>query len=1204
MDTTLRDFIGTEVKTYYRESPWERLKVPFKQAISPIIASQLPRCRSSSSGGRRPNRSNVWRFWDSLTLTVFDIPSEWIEENGNKLYNLWKPLHKHGNISFMKFIEPPNNNLTTTAIVRFFPPPRDPFWQPFNKIRVNGVDLNVRIDPYTQNSLTKQSSFTTVGNQYNKIVQLPLSSLTIGQSYHEKMVPLFGHECGTPLHDISLSVDFNNRRFMISFRIIAGEITDDYRLDINFRSVVDDIGIDVEKDSITLSFRYRLPPVLFRKELLESETKLRKVWSSSNLWRRQVDILPSSNRAVPNSPLQLLNSNNVPLGRSNMVMFSYDIRNSRSEEANAFFIEELEKYNLKSRMYRVSTYRIDGYSLRCELLYRNTDLSHTVLYLLETCLSQQLLSEVDLPVLLDNLNQLQEKRATVFLKNILASQKPLHNPTREIFTQQMAFFDLINTSSIRIRKLFVTPTTIRIVEDSIEAGNRVIRHYRQFADRFMRVQVADEFTKRKVYADNSNCEAVFARVLQLLDQGVKVGNRIYEFLAFGNSQLREHGAFFFASGPDLNVEDIRKWMGDFSEINSVSKYAARMGQCFSTTKDIDRFSVNIAPRNDIYKNNNCFTDGIGMASLSVLRRLSFEIDDNELFPSAFQFRMGGYKGVLSLAPPTKLEYHQGDLVFPRPSQDKFKSPHAVLEVIKVSRFLNARLNMQIITLLEGLGVQQDVFLEMAKNQLSELNNAMTNKQKCILMLRDNVDENRSTLVMADLIQSGFLEKNDIFTKNLLNLYYEWVLKSIKEKQKLNVSKGAYLFGVADETGTLKGHCDDAVLSIPEIFVQVTNHHSEAEASSTGRIKTTVILGLCVVARNPSLHPGDIRVCRAIRSDDLMHLKNVVVFPTKGDRSVPAMCSGGDLDGDEYTVIWDPSLLPKIVNYPPLLETTRKHAAKFLDGKPLIDSVKAFFICYIKNDNLGLISNAWKAWAHDKDNNPDGIYGQTCLKLAALHSQAVDFPKSGIACTMPKELRPKQYPDFMQKQRSRTFKAETAVGRIFQYAAKFQKENEGIRKFDPNMEMVYDDRMKLPKYKLNYLHIAEEVKERYDFDMKALMNRYEIASEYEVYTAFILLNDDMKTSINEYGVREEIMLQFSIIKKAYVNEYFEKCGLSTSCSNQDNKARIDSAVAAAYDVTYKQRLHSLRNGKRLPLISFPYIFVNILCRIAHSAAISN
>lgn len=43
--------------------------------------------------------------------------------------------------------------------------------------------------------------------------------------------------------------------------------------------------------------------------------------------------------------------------------------------------------------------------------------------------------------------------------------------------------------------------------------------------------------------------------------------------------------------------------------------------------------------------------------------------------------------------------------------------------------------------------------------------------------------------------------------------------------------------------------------------------------------------------------------------ELRHLSNVIVFSTKGERGLPSMLSGGDLDGDQFTLIWDSRLLP-------------------------------------------------------------------------------------------------------------------------------------------------------------------------------------------------------------------------------------------------------------------------------------------------------
>lgn len=57
-------------------------------------------------------------------------------------------------------------------------------------------------------------------------------------------------------------------------------------------------------------------------------------------------------------------------------------------------------------------------------------------------------------------------------------------------------------------------------------------------------------------------------------------------------QVREQAAWFWAApegGP--SAEDIRAGMGDLAGIRCVAKYAARMGQCFSSTVDAARLAV-------------------------------------------------------------------------------------------------------------------------------------------------------------------------------------------------------------------------------------------------------------------------------------------------------------------------------------------------------------------------------------------------------------------------------------------------------------------------------------------------------------------------------------------------------------------------------------------------------------------------------------
>jgi RNA-dependent RNA polymerase len=113
--------------------------------------------------------------------------------------------------------------------------------------------------------------------------------------------------------------------------------------------------------------------------------------------------------------------------------------------------------------------------------------------------------------------------------------------------------------------------------------------------------------------------------------------------------------------------------------------------------------------------------------------------------------------------------------------------------------------------------------------------------------------------------------------------------------------------------------------------------------------------VCIVGRNPSLHPGDIRVVEAVDCPALHGLKDVVVFPATGDRPVPNMLSGGDLDGDDFFIIWEPSLLPKIWNYPPMNYSAPKPIE--LERDVDVNDLRNFFVKYLKNDTLPLIATS-------------------------------------------------------------------------------------------------------------------------------------------------------------------------------------------------------------------------------------------------------
>lgn len=470
---------------------------------------------------------------------------------------------------------------------------------------------------------------------------------------------------------------------------------------------------------------------------------------------------------------------------------------------------------------------------------------------------------------------------------------------------------------------------------------------------------------------------VFTRIYRTMVNGIVIGDREYKFLAFGNSQFREHGAYFIAPLPHFSAQSIRRWMGSFKEIKVVAKHAARLGQCFSTTRAISGAKATVVEILDIERNGFCFTDGVGKISTFLAQLAASELGITQYAsgpPSVFQFRLGGCKGVLAVSPDAKRrEIHI------RPSQYKFPASHEGLEIIRWSQFAVANLNRQLILVLSALGVPDETFMSKLKLQLSNLEKAMTDEKVALALLQKDIDANQMTLTVAGMILDGFQKAREPFVTSLLQLWRAWSIKYLKEKARITISKGALLLGCVDETGTLKGHFDstpeskdspstfEREESLPEIFVQLSKGPDD---------KPIVIQGPMILGRNPSLHPGDLRIVRGVDVPALHHLKDVIVFPQTGDRDIASMCSGGDLDGDDYLVMWDKELLPRDWNAQPM--NYKPPQPLELDRDVTTTDITSFFVTYMKNDTLPTIAHAHLALA---DWSEDGVRNEKCKLIA-------------------------------------------------------------------------------------------------------------------------------------------------------------------------------------------------------------------------------
>jgi RNA-dependent RNA polymerase len=832
------------------------------------------------------------------------------------------------------------------------------------------------------------------------------------------------------------------------------------------------------------------------------------------------------------------------------------------------------------------------------------ELPFSVRYQLEVCLSNGNLSEYAAGrEFVEKLLELGERKARLLLEHVSTEKKIYYDPMA-IFNIQFAKTTSrgkLPSYCCLMRSATVTPSTVYYSTPSVEISNRVIRHFIEYSDRFLRVRFKDEKLEGRINSTERNTmDEVFTRVKRAMSNGIVLGDRHYEFLAFGNSQFREHGAFFFASLPNLTAANIRGWMGQFQDIRNIAKYAARLGQCFSTTRAITACSVQVREIKDVMHNGHTFSDGVGRISKFLAQMTTSELNiktpDGEP-PSAFQFRLGGSKGMLVVSSEARSQQ-----VHIRPSQHKFPADHNGLEIIRWSQFSMASLNRQIIIVLSHLGVPDQVFHSKLRKMLANLDDAMTNEREAMNLLQKYIDPNQMTLTISQMVSDGFQKSMEPFVSSLLALWRSWQIKYLKEKAKIVIDGGACLLGVMDETATLKGFSREKTNSVlqgagsneekldalPEIFVQIY---------SADERRYRIIEGVCILARNPSLHPGDIRVVKAVNVPHLNHLKDVVVLPQLGDRDISSMCSGGDLDGDDYLVIWDEDLVPRDWFRAPMDYPSVKGLE--LDRPVTVNDVTSFFVMYMKNDCLPRIAHAHLAWA---DFLPDGVEDTKCIRLAQLHSDAVDYNKTGNPARMTRDLQPRKWPHFMEKNykpKDCIYKSNKILGQLYDAVDRVD--------FVPSFEMPFDDRVLNSGIivKTELMTFAKKLKVSYDLAVRRIMAQHEIKTEFEVWSTFVLSHANMS---KDYKFHEELGGISKSLRDRFCQECYDQVG-------SRNFEKLAPLVVAMYKVTSDEVTTALTefrtinpinpingyrpkpNPNRFPLISFPWLFPDVLGRIA-------
>ncbi|KAF2762064.1 RdRP-domain-containing protein [Pseudovirgaria hyperparasitica] len=585
----------------------------------------------------------------------------------------------------------------------------------------------------------------------------------------------------------------------------------------------------------------------------------------------------------------------------------------------------------------------------------------------------------------------------------------------EIQTREALFKPLITDRALQnivmVYKARVTPTRTTLHGPEPEAKNRVLRRFPEHTNFFLRVQFCEEDGTDLQFSTTVSNRKVYDRFTSVLNKGISICGRVYGFLGFSHSSLRSHAAWFmstFFSEKQLqSYVTIIKWLGNFDKIRSPARCAARIGQAFSETPlavSLTDNSIKTRQIPDVSVRTDgverVFSDGVGLISQTALELIHKALPNQNSYPTCFQIRWGGAKGMISLH--TRL---QGNVMLYRPSMVKFESQvTANLEICDLGRKpIAMMLNRQLVKILEDLGVSYNWFSARQQEALRHLRLLTANVTNTVSYLQHQkiADSIGFPQLIRRLNDIGASYKHDRFLRSVVETLILRELRLLKHKARIEIREGVTLFGIMDETGYLEEG---------EVFITF-------EKSKSGFLKTS-FLDLdnqqIIVTRSPALHPGDIQLATNIVPPDYHSLRahrNCIIFSQKGQRDLPSCLSGGDLDGDIYNIIWDQNAVRECRYVQKPADYARVTPIS-LDRPVTKEDMSSFFVKFMETDQLGIIAVKHMCLADQKD---AGTIDAGCKTLAEMHSTGVDYSKTGIPIDMS-QLRglkiDRHRPDFL------------------------------------------------------------------------------------------------------------------------------------------------------------------------------------------------
>ncbi|CAF1301596.1 unnamed protein product [Adineta steineri] len=684
-----------------------------------------------------------------------------------------------------------------------------------------------------------------------------------------------------------------------------------------------------------------------------------------------------------------------------------------------------------------------------------------------------------------------------------------------------------------VPRAYLTPYALIPLPVKPIRGNRVLREQELFgpAENFCRLIIRD-VDLGLPQQDFMCITEEWIKNLIIGKNSITIGNRQFICLLFSNSQLRDKSFWFHAPHSGRTAEDIRQWMGDFSHEKCVGTRIARMALSLTgTTPTIKLLPHQMECIEDkVDSQGRIFTDGVGKISPEALTQALMAYDskliDEDNMPCVIQARLNGIKGVFALANDLK---DRGVLIQYRPSQNKFKVDHNILEIIKHSSSGMAFLNRQVIVLLENMGVSEDIFLKLQNKTRINISMSLLANGSAQRTLEQNI----RLYDWGRMRTSGIPLTEEPFVRSLLLLLAQERLKKLKEKSHVQIplSDGRMLLGVVDETDSLE---------YGEVFIQLRDLNGQRETLHNRKI---------LITKNPAHHPGDIRILNAVDRPALHHLYDCVVFPAKGERPHPNEISGSDLDGDEYWTCWNEDLINNATKqYAPAIFNSAEKVKH--NGDITMSTIADFLFEYLSSDSLGVLSNLHLACCAVYGANHE--YSRT---LAGIISEVVDFPKTGVLPKAPSNINIKQYPDFMENKYRESFESDSSLGIMYRQIKDVLEAHLKWQIIFEEQNIVINPDFIIEGYE-DYIIEAEEDYKYYTSRINTILSIYNLENEYELITGCHSCPEEEKRNNDS---AETALLEFRYLVQEMRNK-FGKDKLSYT-------AQLRKA-SACYYVAYK------------------------------------